>query len=154
MTDCVAIESPKFDVNINAESIPRVALYYKLRPISNGEIDFPLPINGASKHFENTSTSFYIVGNIPGAEVVFSDSDFTLYSLSGRDNVINLTGEFVFNNNHSSALQMISIPVLKNILFANSTNGFKVHFKSKSLAGNYSQGGYANSFTLLVKPTL
>jgi len=138
-------------MNVAAESVARVVVYYRNLPITGNGIDFPLPIDGLSQHFERTSDLFYVVGNVAEAEVLFSDSAFVLLSSKGKGK-INLVGDFIYQNTLSSALVPLQVPVIKNINEATVATGFKVHFKSDFLAGNYTQGTYANSFTLLVKP--
>ncbi|QKJ88638.1 hypothetical protein PMPD1_3724 [Paramixta manurensis] len=139
-------------LDVGAESVARVVVYYHDVPVTGNNINFPLPINGLSQHFERVSDFFYVVGNVEQADVVFSDSSFVLYSTSGANRKINLSGEFIFQNSPSSALKPLHVPVLKNISEATVATGFKVHFTSEFLAGNYTQDTYANSFTLLVKP--
>ncbi|MEW5558780.1 hypothetical protein AB1287_00695 [Enterobacter asburiae] len=149
-----AAGGPQISLEVAAESVARVVVYYHDAPVAGSSINFPLPINGLSQHFERVSDLFYVVGNVEQAEIVFADSSFVLYSTSGADRQINLSGEFIFNNTPSSALQPLQVPVLKNITEATVAKGFKIHFKSELLAGNYSQDTYANSFTLLVKSNL
>jgi len=146
--------APQVNLEVAAESVAHVVVYYHDAPVTGNNINFPLPIHGLSQHFERVSDYFYVVGNVPQAEVFFSDSSFALYATSGRENKINLAGSFIFDNKSSGAQQPLRVPVLKNISEATSASGFKVHFKSEFLAGNYSQDNYANSFTLLVKPIL
>lgn len=59
-----SIPNSQVDLDISAESIARIALYYEDRPLNGKEFDFPLPINGISQKFENTSSFFHLIGNV------------------------------------------------------------------------------------------
>nr|WP_315289670.1 hypothetical protein [Serratia proteamaculans] len=150
----LAITNAQVSLNIAAESIPRLAIYYQGKPVTGLGIDLELPVNGYSQHFEQTTDFLYIVGNVGNANVLFSDADFVLNSISGGTGKVSLKGDFIYQGSPSSALEKLRLPVLRNIGEATTNKGFKVHFKSDSLAGNYPQGSYANSFTLLVTPIL
>ncbi|SRR5471030_847710 len=150
----LAAYSPQVNFDISAESVPRVALYYKGNVVTDKIIDFPLVVNGVSQHFEQTSDFFYVVGNVNNVNVIFADSDFVLHSTQGSAANVNLNGDFILNNVSSNALQALTVPVIGNISQALAANGFKIHFISEFLAGNYAQDSYANSFTLLVTPIL
>ncbi|MGQ8774462.1 hypothetical protein ACUTQ5_08540 [Serratia sp. NA_112.1] len=150
----LAITNAQVSLNIAAESIPRLAIYYQGKPVTGFGIDLELPVNGYSQHFEQTTDLLYIVGNIENANVLFSDVGFVLNSISGGAEKVNLQGDFIYQGSPSNALEKLRIPVLNNIGEASVSKGFKVRFKSDSLAGNYPQGSYANSFTLLVTPIL
>lgn len=139
---------------INAESIATVEIYYQGQPVSGGEIDFPLPINGASGKFEKTSSFFYLVGNVDQADVVFSDSQFILLPKDTGRGKINLDGDLIFNNSSQDARQALRMPVLKNLASGTSANGMKVHFSSEETAGHYSKGAFANTFTLIITPVI
>lgn len=145
--------SPQVNLEVAAESVARVAVYYRNVPLSGNSIDFPLVINGISQHFERVSDFLYVVGNVENADVSFADDAFILNSTRKTGKVIKLSGNFIYQSTSSDAKIPLRVPVLKNISDATISTGFKVHFKSEFLAGNYSMDTYANSFTLLVKPT-
>lgn len=142
------------NLDIGAESMARVALYYKNEPVTNSGIDFPLPINSVSQRFERLSELFYLVGNVPQAEIVFTDSVFVLNPLSGHSEGVKLNGYFVYQGTSTAAQVPLQVPVLNNISDATLSTGFKVHFSSEFSAGFYTQGNYANTFTLLVTPKI
>ncbi|WP_071591455.1 hypothetical protein [Serratia marcescens] len=148
----LAITNAQVSLNIAAESIPRIAIYYQNKPVTGLGIDLELPVNGYSQHFEKTTDFLYVVGNVDNADVLFSDAGFVLNAISSGPGKINLKGEFIYQGSPSNALGKLRIPVLRNIGEATVSKGFKVHFKSDSLAGSYPKGSYANSFTLLVTP--
>lgn len=145
---------PQVEMNVSADSVARIALYYRDVPLTGDSIDFPLPINGKSQHFEKTSDFFYIVGNVDQAEIVFSDAQFILYSTNAMGRKINLSGNFIYKKTESTANRPLSVKVISNISEATVESGFKVHFKSEFPSANYSQGSYANSFTMVVKPII
>ncbi|RWR03294.1 hypothetical protein ED28_03080 [[Pantoea] beijingensis] len=151
----LAAYSPNVNVEVDAESIAKIVVYYRNTAIISGaEVNFPLVVNGVSQHFERTSDFFYVVGNVEQADVTFTDTSFELYASNGSANKINLAGDFIFNGSTTNALDTLRVPVLNNINEAKVSNGFKVHFKSELLAGNYAQDRYANTFTLLIKSIL
>jgi len=44
--------------------------------------------------------------------------------------------------------------VIRNTGQSNVQNGVKIHFSSEKLAGDYTKGQYANTFTLLLTPVI
>ncbi|MTH45585.1 hypothetical protein [Intestinirhabdus alba] len=148
------IPNSQVSLDIAAESVARVALYYEGKPVDGDQIDFPLPINGNSQKFEKTSTFFYVVGNVPQANIVFSDNQFVLPQTIGGDDKIILTGSFIFNQKESDATTPLRIPVINNISQGTIRNGIKIKFISQKTAGFYKKGDYANTFTLTVAPVI
>jgi len=153
--DCaLAVRNSSVNMDIEAESVARISIYYLHLPVTSSGINFPLPINGISERFERTSNFIYLVGNVEQADVVFSDSKFELISTTGRDEKINLLGDFIYQGVSSNAQQMLQVPVLKKISDATIATGFKVRFRSEFTSGVYTQDIYANTFTLLVTPKI
>ena len=150
----LAVVNSSVNLDIDAKSVSRVAIYYRERPVTGSSIDFPLPIDGISQRFERVSDLLYLVGNVPQAEIVFVDPAFVLNSLSGRREKINLSGYFIHNGISSDSRIPREVPVLKNISEATVATGFKVHFRSEYSSGFYTQDSYANTFTLLVTPKI
>lgn len=150
----LSIPNSQVDLDISAESIARIALYYEDKPLSGNEFEFPLPINGISQKFEKTSSFFHLVGNVDNAEIVFLEKQFVLPQVFGGNTHINLDGSFIHQGIESDATKNLPMPVLKNISQATTANGVKVKFISELLAGNYTKGKYANTFTLIVMPIL
>lgn len=148
------IPNSQVSLDIAAESVARVMLYYQGKPVIGDQIDFPLPINGNSLKFEKTSDFFYLVGNVPQANIVFSDGQFLLPQIIGGDDTIVLNGSFIFNKNESSATASLRVPVLSDISQGTTQNGIKIKFISQKTAGFYKKGDYANTFTLVVTPVI
>lgn len=149
-----SIPNSQVDLDISAESIARIALYYEDRPLNGKEFDFPLPINGISQKFENTSSFFHLIGNVDNAEIVFLENNFVLPQVFGGNTHINLDGSFIHQGGETDSTKKLRLPVLKNISQATTSNGFKVKFISEFLAVNYTKGKYENTFTLIVMPIL
>lgn len=149
-----AVPNSQVDLDVSAESIARIALYYEGKPLHGKEFSFPLPINGISRKFENTSSLFHLVGNVDNAEIVFLESRFVLPQVSGGNNHINLIGSFIYQGGEADSTKKLRVPVLKNISQTAEANGVKVKFISEFLSGKYTSGKYANTFTLLVMPIL
>lgn len=148
------IPNSQVSVDVAAESVAKVMLYYEGKPVVGDQVDFPLPINGNSLKFEKTSTFFYLVGNVPQADIVFTDGQFVLPQIVGGDDSIILNGSFIFNNNESSATTPLRVPVLTDISQGTTQNGVKIKFISQKTAGFYKKGDYANTFTLMVTPVI
>lgn len=148
------IPNSQLSVDVGAESVAKIMLYYQGKPVVGDQIDFPLPINGDSLKFEKTSTFFYLVGNVPQADIVFTDGQFVLPQVVGGDDRIFLDGSFIFNNNESSATSSLRVPVLGDISQGTTKNGVKIKFISQKTAGFYKKGDYANTFTLMVTPVI
>lgn len=53
-----SVPHSQVDLDVSAESIARIALYYEDKPLSGKEFDFPLPINGISQKFEKNIEFF------------------------------------------------------------------------------------------------
>lgn len=51
-----SIPNSQLALDIAAESTAKVVLYYMGKPVVSDQIDFPLPVNGNSQKFEQTST--------------------------------------------------------------------------------------------------
>lgn len=149
-----AVVNSNVNLDIDAESVARISIYYKNLPVTGNNIDFPLTVNSVSQHFERVSDLLYLVGNVPQAEIVFADSNFSLHSLSGQGEDINLSGYFIKQGASFSSQIPLEVPVLKSINDATAATGFKVHFKSEFKSGFYTQNNYANTFTLLVTPKI
>jgi hypothetical protein len=148
------ISNSELSVDISAESVPRVAVYYMGSPVPDTGLDFPLTVNGISQKFERTSSDFHIVGNVEQADIVFEDAEFVLPQMNGGNRSISLSGNFVFNGAEISATKILRVPVLDNISQGAAGNGVKVKFISEFTAGNYTKGDYANIFTLIVTPVI
>ncbi|WP_264289726.1 hypothetical protein [Duffyella gerundensis] len=149
-----AVNDAQVVLDVSAESVARIALYYENKPIEGGSFDFSLPVNGISQKFERESGFFHIVGNIDQADIVFAETNFTLPQISGGNSIINLNGEFIFRAQAFQALQTLRVPVIRNTGQSNVQNGVKIHFSSEKLAGDYTKGQYANTFTLLLTPVI
>lgn len=141
-------------LDISAESVARVSLYYENKPIEGDNFDFTLPVNGISQKFERESGFFHIVGNIDQADIVFAETHFILPQVSGGNSSINLSGDFIYRAESYQALQNLRMPVIRNVGQSNVQNGVKIHFSSEKLAGDYTKGQYANTFTLLLTPVI
>lgn len=148
------ISNSQLSVDISAESVARVALYYMGSPVPDTGIDFPLVVNGLSQKFERTSSDFHIVGNVEQAEVVFEDSEFVLHQIYGGNTKMPLSGSFIFKGAEIDATKVLRVPVLENISQGATANGLKIKFLSQFTAGNYTKGDYANIFTLIVTPVI
>lgn len=153
-SNVLASRDSNVNVEVGAESVARVVLYYRGQPLNETGVDFPLPIDGISQRFERTSDFLYLVGNVDSAEVVFSDSSFELLSIRRRQEKMHLSGEFLQQGNYFNAQRPLQVPVLKNISEATVATGFKVRFKSEFVSGRYSQDTYTNVFTMVVTPKL
>lgn len=148
----LSLPGSQVSMDISAESLAKIALYYQNTPLKGNEFDFSLPINASTGKFEKTSDLFHLVGNIEQAEIIFAERDFILNKTDDGGGVINLTGNFIFDKKPYSVTQKLRIPVLEQISRATSANGFRINFSSQLLAEKYSQGRYANTFTLLITP--
>lgn len=149
-----AARSSNVNLEVGAESVPRLVIYYRDLPIPEQGIDFPLPIDGLSQRFERTSGFFYLIGNVEHAEIVFTDARFELVPRSGFGARMHLSGSFIKQGATYSAQQPLDVPVLRDISNATVATGFKVNFKSEYASGVYSQGRYSNVFNMLVTPKL
>ncbi|OON42178.1 hypothetical protein BTJ39_03240 [Izhakiella australiensis] len=149
-----SISNSQLSVDISAESVARISLYYRGLPVPEEGIDFTLPVNGLSQKLERTSSNFYLVGNVDQADIIFDESEFILPQIYGGNTKMLLDGNFIFGGSVTSAGQTLRIPVLDNISQGTSVNGLKIKFSSKLTAGNYTKGDYANVFTLIVTPVI
>lgn len=150
----LSISNSQLSVDISAESVARVSLYYRGLPIPEKGIDFTLPVNGLSQKLERTSSNFYLVGNVDQADIFFDQSEFVLPQVYGGNTKMQLDGNFIFSGSVTSANQTLRVPVLDNISQGVSANGLKIKFASKLTSGNYTKGDYANVFTLIVTPVI
>ncbi|GLR07777.1 hypothetical protein COO59_10190 [Mixta theicola] len=148
------IHNAQVALDVSAESVARVALYYDGKPLNDNNIDFPLRVNDISRRFEQTSLFFYLVGNVDQADIVFTENNFVLSQADNSSATISLNGHFIFNNAESSATQNLRMPVLKDIAQKSHDSGAKVRFVSEYLASHYAQGRYANVFTLIITPVI
>lgn len=142
------------DLAVTVDSVARVALYYQDKPVLGNKFYFSLPVNGISQKFESTSGFFHIVGNVGQVGVMFEEETFILNQVSGGDSKVNLAGNFIFRGNVSEATKTLRVPVINSISQATTQNGLKLHFVSEFLAGHYTKGQYANTFTLLLTPII
>lgn len=150
----LSISNSQLAVDISAESLARISLYYKGVPVTGNGIEFTLPINGLSQKLERTSSNFYLVGNVNQADIIFEQREFVLPQIYGGNMRMLLDGSFIFGGSITSANQKLRIPVLDNITQGVSANGLKIKFSSQLPSGNYSQGDYASVFTLIVTPVI
>jgi len=141
-------------MDISAEALARVTLYYKGVPVDNQDIDFPLVVNGSSLKLEKISSLFYLVGNVSQADVYFSDPAFTLINDQDSSFKMGLQGGFIIDGVEKDARDVLHAPVLNTISEGTSNNGFKVHFASELTAGHYKTGAFYNTFTLIVTPVV
>ena len=148
----LGINNAQVALDISAQSVARVALYYDGKPLSDNQLDFPLPVDSGNGKFEQTSSYFWLVGNVDRAEIVFAENNFILPEKSNPYATIELRGNFIFNGVERSAKQKLTMPVLKDITRRRNDNGARVHFSSEYPASHYAQGRYANTFTLLITP--
>ncbi len=150
----LCLPNSQLAIEISAESVARVTLYYKFFPVAGEQFDFPLAINSQSRKFEREAGYFYAVGNVTQAEVLFVDNKFELLPAGGRGNPMTLQGAFLFNGADKPANQPLRIPVLKSVAQGNKENGIRVRFSSEYSIDSYSQGSYSNTFTLIVRPVI
>lgn len=148
----MSLPGSQVSMDISAESLAKIALYYQNTPLKDNEFDFSLPVNASTGKFEKTSELFHLVGNVEQAEIIFAESDFILKKIDEGSGVINLAGNFIVDKNSYSVTQKLRMPVLDKISQATPANGFRINFSSQLLAEKYSQGHYANTFTLLITP--
>lgn len=149
-----AIPNSQLSVDISAESVAKVSLYYKGLPVPERGIDFVLPINGLSQKLEKTSSIFHMIGNVEQADIVFAESEFLLSQVYGVNTDITLDGNFIFNGVVTGANQTLRVPVLGDVTKGTSNNGLKIKFSSQLTSGNYTNGDYANVFTLIIMPVI
>lgn len=148
-----AVNSAQVALDISAESVARVALYYDGKPLDNKSIDLSLQVNDFSRRFEQTSLLFYLVGNVGQADISFAENNFILLSDNG-DAALSLNGFFIFRDEEKSAAQRLRVPVLKDIAQKDRASGVKVRFASQYLASHYATGRYARAFTLIITPVI
>ncbi|ATV44419.1 hypothetical protein ACIPSR_12325 [Pectobacterium sp. CHL-2024] len=149
-----SLTNSHLSLEISAESSPKLTIYYDNKPVTGETLPFPLEVDDLSKKFTKESGYFYVVGNVDKAEIVFFDNVFELMPVSGDGKNINLQGSFFFNGIDSPVNKKIIVPVLKSVTDGNQTNGVKVRFSSEHSIDHYSQGTYANTFTLMVTPVI
>ncbi|WP_159565994.1 hypothetical protein [Budvicia diplopodorum] len=142
------------EVEVGAEMLAKIAIYYKGVDITSGELNFPLSVNSVSQKFANTSDYFYLVGNVARAKVVMETAPFELTSVDVGGGSIPLNGYFTLNVQQTEADKDLSVPVLRRLTDGNSNNGLKVTFESKKRADNYAVGYYTGRFTMVVTPIL
>lgn len=149
-----ALPNSQLSLEISAESVARVALYYHYIPVTGEQIEFPLAVNNLSRKFERESGFFYVVGNVDQADILFIDDKFELLPASGHGQNMTLHGTFAFNGANKPANQPLRMPVLKSAAQGNQANGLKIRFASEYSIDGYSQGNYFNTFTLIVRPVI
>ncbi|QHM73473.1 hypothetical protein [Mixta intestinalis] len=150
----LSVVNSQVDIEISAESLPKVTIYYDGKPVDGKDIDFPLVVNGVSQKFENVSPKIYLVGNVDQADIVFTDKNFSLTHESGKQADIDLSGSFIFKGVEKNATQALRMPVIKKLTQGSTENSVKIRFVSEHLAGYYAKGKYSNAFTLMVTPIL
>ncbi|MFD1800827.1 hypothetical protein ACFSFZ_01240 [Mixta tenebrionis] len=150
----LSVTRSQVDLEISAESIPKVTIYYDGKPVDGKDIDFPLAIGSTSRKFENTSPLIHLVGNVDQADIIFTDKEFKLLHANGDQNSIALTGSFIFKKVEKESTQTLRMPVIKKLTQGSTENGVKIRFVSEHLAVDYAKGKYANTFTLMVSPIL
>ncbi|WP_044181637.1 hypothetical protein [Phytobacter massiliensis] len=148
------IPNSQLSVDISAESVARVTLYYRGIPVSSDGLDFPLVVNGISQKIEQTSSNFFLVGNVDRADLVFEDSEFVLPQVYGGNTKMPLIGSFIFQGAVTDSRQTLQVPVLDDISQARAVNGLKIKFATEFTAGHYTKGRYGNVFTLIVTPVI
>ncbi|MGB9096044.1 hypothetical protein [Erwinia sp.] len=149
-----SIRPSQIELEVTADSVARIALYYQDKPVAGNRFDFYLPVNGLSQKFEHTSAFFHIVGNVEKVSVAFEEQNFYLHQVTGGSDKVTLAGGFIFRGVETDASKLLQLPVIHSISQATTHNGIKVHFTSEFLAGRYTKGHYANTFTLLLTPVI
>ena len=149
-----SIPNSQLALDIAAESTAKVVLYYMGKPVVSDQIDFPLPVNGNSQKFEQKSTFFHLVGNVPQSDIVFTDTQFVLPQIKGGNDKIILSGSFILNKSEKDATLPLRVPVVSDISQGTIKNGVKIRFVSEKTAGFYRKGSYANTFTLMITPVV
>lgn len=144
----------RFNIDVSAESLARIDIYYQGHPVTGEQIDFPLSINGPSRKLDRTSSAIYLVGNVSSADIAFSDTRFILPQINGGSDRIELDGKFILGNNSHDASETLHIPVISDLSQGTEENGVKIRFISKKTIEAYTKGDYANTFTLIVTPVL
>ncbi|WP_436919021.1 hypothetical protein [Escherichia coli] len=138
-----SIPNSQLALDIAAESTAKVVLYYMGKPVVSDQIDFPLPVNGNSQKFEQTSTFFHLVGNVPQSDIIFTDTQFVLPQIKGGNDKIILSGSFILNKSEKDATLPLRVPVVSDISQGTIKNGVKIRFVSEKTAGFYRKGSYA-----------
>ena len=149
-----SLHNAQVALDISAESVARVALYYDGKPLTDNNIEFPLQVDDFSRRFEKTSLFFYLVGNIDQADITFTENKFTLAQMDNSVAGINLDGHFIYQDREINATQTLRMPVLSDIAQKSPDSGAKVRFVSEYLASHYAKGRYANVFTLIITPVI
>lgn len=147
-----SLTTSQVGMDINAELLPMIDIYYDNQNITGASVDLQLNIDSASLKFKNTSKTLFLVGNVVQADIIFEEHTFILNNNLDDSASMQLSGSFIFNGAVSDAAVTLRVPVIKELSKATVNDGFKVSFSSLNNATTYRAGDYSGQFTLVVVP--